>query len=120
MKRAVLFIVGVLLVPILVTAQFTYTVESFDALPDTNAGYTYYGNDDENFTYINPTLETSTVQVGSGALRLDWQNERYDQWGGWIGMQYWCDSTVFIDEMALYDTLTLWYYIESPQDPGDI
>ncbi len=119
MKRTVLIFVGMLLIPIIAAAQFTYTVESFDALPDTNMGYDYYGNDDENFTYINPSLETSTVQVGSGALRLDWQNERYDLWGGWIGLQYWADSVSVMDEMALYDTLTLWYYNESAQNPGD-
>jgi len=120
MKRVVLIFIGILLVPVLGIAQFTHTVESFDALPDTSQGYSYGGqNDTVNFTDIQPSLETSNVQVGSGALRLDWQNSRYDQWGGWIGLHYWADSAEVIDEFALYDTLTLWYYIESPQDPGD-
>ncbi len=112
MKKSLLFIGLLFLVPFLVNAQMV--LDNFDAPLDTLAWSTY-GNDDANHTYIHPSLETTTVQEGTGALRIEWQNEAYDQYGGWIGLSNTDPDSGETYDFSLYTTITFWYYNEVAQ-----
>ncbi len=112
MKKILLFIGLGFIVPYLVNAQMV--LDSFDAPLDTLA-WSVYGNDDENHTYVHPSLETTTVQEGSGALRIEWQNEAYDLYGGWIGLTNTNPDSGSVYDFSLYTDITFWYYNEVAQ-----
>ncbi len=116
MKRLTLLFAILLLVPALVTGQ--WVLNNFDVVPDTNY-LEVYGNDDANNTYVNLSQETTTVQEGDGALRIDWQNECYDMWGGWIGMHHWHPDTGEFYDFSAYTNITFWYYIEEKQSKAN-
>ena len=83
MKKHLLLLICLILAPFIVNGQMV--LDNFDTELDTVGGgpWTVYGNDDANKTYIIHSLETANVKEGAGALRVEWQNQCYDQWGGW-------------------------------------
>jgi hypothetical protein len=101
-----LLTIGVLLfIPAFAAAQFSYQINSFDALPDTGAGYTYYDDGGAN-THLIRTIDTDNKYEGTGALRMDWQDQCYDQYGGWIGMNYFDPDSGFLEDFGLYDSVS--------------
>ena len=110
-----LLTIGVLLfIPAFAAAQFSYQLNSFDALPDTGAGYGWYDDGGAN-THLIRTIDTDNKYEGSGAMRVDWQNQCYDQYGGWIGLNYFDPDSGFIEDFGLYDSLSFWIYNEQAQ-----
>ncbi|MHB2156078.1 T9SS type A sorting domain-containing protein [Calditrichota bacterium GD2] len=99
-------------VPLMLSAQ--YVINNFDTLPDSNY-FSIYGNEGVNHTYLHLSLETTNVYEGAGALRVDWQNECYDMWGGWIGMTHTHPDSGQTYDFSPYTHLSLWYYNEVPQ-----
>jgi len=119
MKFSLLTIAVLLFIPAFAGAQFYSLIDNFDALPDTNAGYGWY-DDGGAATYINRSVSTDEKYEGTGAMRVEWQNQRYDQWGGWIGLNYFDPDSGVIEEFGLYDTLTLWFNNLVPQSKSDV
>jgi len=124
MKFFLLTIAVLLFIPVFAGAQFYYVVDSFDTLPDTAAGggYGWYADGAGTYQspYIKASISTDNKLEGAGAMTVDWQNQRYDQWGGWIGLNYFDPDSGVIDEFGLYDTLSLWFYNEVPQSKKDV
>ncbi len=112
MSKYVLTMVMLIALPFMLSAQ--YVINNFDTLPDSNY-FDVYGNEGVNHTYLKLSLETNTVHEGTGALRVDWQDECYDQWGGWIGMTHDNPDSGETYDFSPYTNLTLWYYNEVPQ-----
>ncbi len=115
MKFFLLTIAVLLFIPAFAGAQFSYQIFNFDSLIDTTAGYSDYGNDDANNTYLKYEIETTEKVEGDAALRVNWQNQCYDQYGGWIGINYFNTDSTDIPEFALYDSISFWIYVEEPQ-----
>ncbi len=111
MKKYLLFF-AVLLVPVFLAAQLQ--LNSFDTVPDTSY-WEVYGNEGVNHTYLHFLNETSEVHEGTGALRVEWQDQCYDQWGGWIGMVRSNPDSGAVYDFSPYTDITLWYYNAVPQ-----
>ena len=112
MKQTLLVFVVLLLFPLLVQAQ--YVLNNFDTMPpDTFSSV--YGNDDANSTYLRFSNETTEVHEGTGALRVEWQNQAYDLYGGWIGMTQSHPDSGGVYDYSLYTDMALWYYNEVQQ-----
>ncbi|HHE54887.1 MAG TPA: hypothetical protein ENL21_03835, partial [Caldithrix abyssi] len=117
MYKKLTTLAALILFPFVISAQLVFN--TFDTLPDSNY-FSIYGNEGIYHTYVRLSLETTIVQEGSGALRVDWQNECYDQWGGWIGMTHTKPDSGFYD-LSPYTHLSLWYYVEQKQSkPGQV
>ncbi|MCD6375792.1 MAG: T9SS type A sorting domain-containing protein [Caldisericaceae bacterium] len=117
MYKKLTILAALILFPFVISAQLVFN--TFDTLPDSNY-FSIYGNEGIYHTYVRLSLETTIVQEGSGALRVDWQNECYDQWGGWIGMTHTKPDSGFYD-LSPYTHLSLWYYVEQKQSkPGQV
>ncbi len=117
MYKSFLMILALMAFPLALGAQFVFN--NFDTLPDSNY-FSIYGNEGVNHTYVRLLQETTTVHEGSGALRVEWQDECYDQWGGWIGMTHTKPDSGFYD-LTPYTHLSLWYYVAQKQSkPGQV
>ncbi len=112
MLKSVLSLFLLMALPLLVSGQ--YVINNFDTVPDTTY-WSIYGNEGVNHTYIKLSPETSTVQEGAGALRVEWQNECYDQWGGWIGMIHDHPDSGATYDFSPYTEISIWYYNEVAQ-----
>ena len=108
MKKAMLLTVVLFLVPAFAFGQFV--INDFDAVPDTN----YWSSYDLTVegTYIETSLETENVHGGDGALRIDWQNRAYDQYGGWMGFTHINPDSNAAYDFSPYTHVSLWYYVE--------
>ncbi len=112
MKKALLLLTLIISIPLMVNAQMI--LDNFDAPLDTTA-WSIYGNDDPNHTYLRTSVEATTVHEGTGALRIEWQDECYDQWGGWIGLTNARPDSGMVYDFSLYKNISLWYYNEVAQ-----
>jgi hypothetical protein len=112
MKKYLIIFSIIFMLPFLVQGQ--QVIQNFDSVPD-DSYWNVYGNDDPNSTYLHFSTETSEVHEGTGALRIDWQNQDYDQYGGWIGMTRTTPDSLGLLDFSLYTDLVLWYYNVTPQ-----
>ncbi len=117
MLKYVLPFILLIFMPVMLSAQFVF--HYFDTLPDSDY-FSIYGNEGIYHTYVRLSQETSIVHQGSGALRVEWQDECYDQWGGWIGMTHTKPNSEFFD-LTPYTHLSLWYYVvQKASKPGQV
>ena len=117
MKKVLLLLTCLLFVPFLVQGQ--WVINNFDTLPDTSYWEIYA--DGGEHTYLNLSLETNNVYEGTGALKMEWQNECYDQYGGWIGVNHIHPDSLGVYDFSPYTHISLWYYVETPQSkPGKV
>ncbi|HEX9972250.1 MAG TPA: hypothetical protein VGD14_09285, partial [bacterium] len=113
MKQSLVLIGLLLILPIMAYGQ--QVISNFDTLPDSTF-LEPYGNDDTwPETHVYLSSETNQVQEGTGALRVDWQDKCYDQWGGWIGMHHWYPDLGGVYDFSPYTEMSLWYYNAAPQ-----
>ncbi len=84
---------------------------SFDTIPDTTF-MTVDGGPALDVTYTKVELETTNKNEGTGALRVDWKDRCWDQYGGWIGLNFFHPDSLGLWDFSPYTELTLWYYIE--------
>lgn len=121
MKKATVLSALLLLVPMLASGQLV--IHNFDTVPDSTYLNVYGNNDSWPETHVYLSTETNTVHGGTGALRVDWQNKCYDQWGGWIGMNHFhADAAAFgVYDFSPYTDISLWFYNAVPQNkPGKV
>lgn len=111
MKKQLLLFVCLLIAPLAVYGQ--YVIHNFDTVPDTSFLNVYGNDDDWPETHVYLSTETNIVHGGAGALRVDWQNKCYDQWGGWIGMNHFNPDGVY--DFSPYTDISLWYYNATAQ-----
>jgi hypothetical protein len=113
MKRTILLIGFLAILPLVVSAQMV--INNFDAVPDTN----YWNVYADNSTRLDITLEETYFHEGTGALRLDWKNRAYDQYGGWIGMTHLHPDSNRAYDFSPYTHISMWYYnLAAESKPG--
>ncbi|MDZ7375099.1 MAG: hypothetical protein ONB13_00645, partial [candidate division KSB1 bacterium] len=106
MRKATILAAMLWLIPMLASGQLV--INNFDTLP-TSPYLNVYGNDDSwPETHVYLSLETGIVHGGTGALRVDWQNKCYDQWGGWIGMNHFHPDDFGVYDFSPYTDISLW------------
>jgi hypothetical protein len=119
MKRSLLLIACLLLLPLMAKGQLV--INNFDAVPSSEY-WSVYGNADAwPQTYVTLSQETNQKHGGDGALKVNWQNKNYDQWGGWIGMTHYHPEALGLYDFSPYTDISLWYYNATPQSkPGKV
>lgn len=119
MKKYLLLIASLVFLPLAANGQLV--IHNFDTVPDSTFLNVYGNNDDWPETHVFLSTETSTVHDGAGALRVDWQNKCYDQWGGWIGMNHFHPDSLGVYDFSPYTDISLWYYNATAQSkPGKV
>ena len=111
MKKLLLLFTCLFFLPFIVNGQ--EVINNFDAIPDSTY-WSIYADGGEH-TYINLSLETANVHGGTGALKIEWQNECYDQYGGWIGMSHMHPDSLGLYDFSMYTHISMWYYNEVKQ-----
>ena len=109
MKRTLLIFLCLLLVPAFAQAQLI--LDTFDSYDSTVV------NESEGRTatqWLAPTIVTDNVHEGTGAMRVEWQNQCESQWGGWINIGHTHPDSLGYYDFSLYTEFSLWYYVESP------
>lgn len=120
MKHLLLLAVFLFFLPMLASGQ--QVINNFDTVPD-NTYWNVYGNGGTYppQTHLNLSTTTTNIHSGTGALRVDWQNKNYDQWGGWIGMTSYLRDSLAVLDFSPYTDISLWYYNATPQSkPGKV
>ncbi len=74
---------------------------------------------DENYgrtetQWLKTEIVTDNVKEGTGAMRIEWQNQCESQWGGWINLSHTHEDSLGYYDFSLYTEFSLWYYVESP------
>ncbi len=88
-----------------------WLLTGFEEYPDPNLTISEMTTDRQ---HLNLSQENVIVHDGSAALKVEWQNEAYDQYGGWIDISYtYPDSEGFFD-LSPYSEISFWYYNEQP------
>jgi hypothetical protein len=121
MKRYLLLIAFLVFLPFAANGQLV--IHNFDTVPDSTFLNVYGNDDDWPETHVYLSTETSIVHGGAGALRVDWQNKCYDQWGGWIGMNHFHPDAVTygVYDFSPYTDISIWYYNATAQSkPGKV
>ncbi len=115
MTKKLLLPLLLLLLPIMALSQ--HVIQSFDTELDS----TYFihlrtWNTTDYVTYAITTLDTQTVYAGAGALRVDWSVEDSYQYGGYARLKHVLPPDSGLYDWSAYDTLSLWYYNDLPQE----
>jgi len=105
-----LLTVVLFLLPVLAYGQ--YVINDFDTVPDTSYWSIYDGG---AHTYVRPSLETTNVHGGAGALKVEWQNRCYDQYGGWIGFTHYNPDDNAAYDFSPYTHISLWVNVLEKQ-----
>jgi len=97
-----------MLFPILALAQLS--LESFDADYDsTYWEYEYSENADSLKGWINRSVETTEVQDGAGAMKLEYSVHNIEGWGGYSKIFHMAPGAEVYNWSA-YDSISFWYY----------
>ncbi|NQT27032.1 T9SS type A sorting domain-containing protein [candidate division KSB1 bacterium] len=111
MKKVVFLFVGIILIPMYVFGQETI-LYNFDEIPGIMEAAPQEGG---NKAYINVEINTTNKQEGTGALRIDWQNEAWTGDGGWLDMDFVHPVEGGLYDFSQYENLVIWYYVEREQ-----
>lgn len=108
MRKFMLLISMLMLFPILALAQLS--LESFDADYDsTYWEYEYSENADSLKGWINRSVETTEVQDGAGAMKLEYSVHNIEGWGGYSKIFHMAPGAEVYNWSA-YDSISFWYY----------
>ena len=105
MKKIVLLFACLLFVPLVVNGQ--WLVNSFDEYPDTTITF----STDTEKQYLRLFQETTIVHEGTGALKVEWQNQAYDQYGGWMNIAVHPADSGAVFDFSPYTDISVWYYV---------
>jgi hypothetical protein len=109
MKRALLIFICLLFVPAFAQAQMILdTFDSYDSTQVTEYQGDYPGQ------WLAPEIVTDNVKMGTGAMRIPWQNQCVTQWGGWLNVTHTHPDSLGYYDMSLYTEFSIWIYVESP------
>jgi hypothetical protein len=115
MKHLVLLVLFILAVPLVIFAQYSETIESFDAALD-SAYFRHEINENADTTksFVDVSLATDEVAMGDGAMRLEYGAHNAESWGGYAKIEHILPGSEVYDWSA-WDSISFWYYNEVPQ-----
>ncbi len=119
-KKALLLIL-LFFLPASLLSQIRH-VESFE----NTANDTHYWqlrtspNAADSLGFIALKDDSMHFMEGNASLRMDWSVDNCEIWGGLSRIEHWLPGDSLFD-IAFYDTLSLWYYVDQPASaPGAV
>jgi hypothetical protein len=109
MKRTLLIFLCLLFVPAFAQAQMI--LDTFDSYDSTQVSE-YHG--EYPGQWLMPEIVTDNVKMGTGAMRIPWQNQCVTQWGGWMNVTHTHPDSLGYYDFSLYTEFSMWYYVETP------
>ncbi len=119
----------------LMMGQMEQVVNSFDAAPadtnywawfeqissgnpDVSGHYQVSDNADSELGWINVDYIGDPVQVGDGAIQMEWSAHNIEGWGGYSKLEHWHPDSLGVYDFSNYDSISFWYYNAVPQSDG--